>query len=78
MPTPHFGRGLARPPCRFYTVYWTLLRRELGRFFLERTIRLLNRSVRPDAVLLLGDLIDRPDASDAVERLQVSNASSIS
>ena len=39
--------------------------------FLQRAVYRINRFIQPDAVVVLGDLIDKPtDASDARERLQ--------
>ena len=38
--------------------------------FLTRLVRRLNRFIRPDATLIMGDLLDDPNAPDAGERLQ--------
>lgn len=45
-------------------------RREFGSVFLLRTVHRLNRFIKPDLVLILGDLIDDPDAPDALDRLR--------
>lgn len=42
---------------------------EYGRILLTRAVRRLNRHVRPDAVAVLGDLLDDAAAPDAMERL---------
>lgn len=49
-------------------------RGEFGDILLLRTVHRLNRFIRPDVVLVLGDLIDDPQAADASERLQALKA----
>lgn len=37
---------------------------------LERAIRRLNRFIKPDITVVLGDLVDRPSSGDALSRLR--------
>lgn len=45
-------------------------RGEFGQVFLLRTVHRLNRMILPDAVVLLGDLINFPDGEDGKDRLR--------
>ncbi len=42
-------------------------RGEIADQLLEKTIKRLNRYIKPDITLLLGDLLDSPDSSDAIQ-----------
>jgi histidinol phosphatase-like PHP family hydrolase/calcineurin-like phosphoesterase family protein len=42
---------------------------KIGDVLLLRTVHRLNRLIHPDITLVLGDVLDDPDASDAAERL---------
>lgn len=43
---------------------------EYGQILLTRAVRRLNRFIRPDAVVVLGDLLEDPEAPDAMDRLR--------
>ena len=44
---------------------------QIGDVLLLRTVHRLNRLIRPDITLVLGDVLDNPDSSDAGERLSL-------
>lgn len=61
----HFGQDQTNSPRRC----------GIADVLLERAVRRLNRLIRPDAVLVLGDLVDDGNAPGAEDRLQTLRAS---